>query len=268
MNSERIKITLTEDVYAYIGRLSNEENLETFKTKIREYINILKEVVESDFDKLTDKELYELLSKIYVITLDKEDYLKMLSKYNNRQYKTIYRIPTTMTFSGITTEGHGRNFDWWYQLYQVYYLAAISDTFKFDYNKTYSKEEIKKLLSDKSIVILKQEEEAIIGNQNFVKDDYEAIPTLDIDIENYGDNISQFVLNNYNLFGKILRKKFTKKVVLKDIKNIIGDLNEELQDIFSTIQFKEPLYSDVIIACKEWYESSEERKKILSYLKI
>lgn len=268
MNSKRITISLEEDTYAYIGRASDEENAEAFKTKVQEYINILKKVTESDFDKLTDKELYELLSKVYSITLDEKDYLKMLSKYNDENYTFIHRIPTTMTFTSRATEGHGRSFDWWDQLYQVYYLAATSDTFKFDYNKTYSKEEIKKLLSDKSIAILKQEEEAINGSQNFVKETFEPLPTLDIDIKNYGDNISQFVLNNYRLFGELLRKKFTKKIVLKDMKKIINELNEEMQEIFLNIQLKDPLYSGIATICKEWFESSKEKKEFQGIQKI
>ena len=261
MNSERIRISLIEDTYAYIGNMHIEENVETFKTKLHEYISMLKEVVESDFGKFTDNELYELLSKIYVITLDEEDYLKMLSNYNNKQYTFIYRIPTTMTLARKTTEGHGRSFDWWNQLYQVYYLAATSETFEFDYNKTYSKAEIKKMLSDKSIVILKQYEETIDGDQDFVEENYESIPTLDIDIESYSDNISQFVLNNYSLFGELLRKKFTKQTVLKDVKKIINELNQEIQEIFSNAQSKEHLYRDVAIMCKEWFNISEERKE-------
>lgn len=261
MYLERITISLVEDVLANNSYASKEVNTDIFKTKIKAYINALKEVVESDFDKLTDKELYELLSKIYVITLDERDYLKMLSTYNNNYYTFILRMPTTMTFTSRATEGYGKSFDWWDQLYQIYYLVATSDTFEFDYNKIYSKEEIKKLLSDKSIIILKQEEEAIDGNQNFVKESYEPIPTLDIDIKSYGDNISQFVLNNYSLFGQLLRKKFTKKNVLKDVKIIMGDLNDEIQEIFSNAQSKEQVYSSIAIMCKEWFESSEEREK-------
>lgn len=261
MNSERIRISLIEDTYAYIGNMHIEENVETFKTKLHEYISRLKEVVESDFDKFTDNELYELLSKIYVIALDEEDYLKMLSNYNNKQYTFIYRIPTTMTLTRRTTEGHGRSFDWWNQLYQVYYLAATSETFEFDYNKTYSKAEIKKMLFDKSIVILKQYEETIDSDQDFVEENYESIPTLDIDIESYSDNISQFVLNNYSLFGELLRKKFTNQTVLKDVKKIINELNQEIQEIFSNVQSKEQLYRDVAIMCKEWFNISEERKE-------
>lgn len=268
MNAERIRISLAEDTYAYIGRASDEENAQEFKTRLQQYISILKEVVESNFDKLTDKELYELLSKVYGISLDEDDYLKMLSKFNNKQYTFIHRIPTTMTFTGRATEGHGRSFDWWDQLYQVYYLAATSNTFKFDYNKTYSKEEIKKLSADKSIALLKREEEAIDSNRDFIQEEYEPIPTLDIDIKGYGDNISSFVLDNYSLFGQLLRKRFTKKTVLKDMKKMIDDLTEEIQEIFSDTQSSVPNYSGTAKACKEWFDSSSEKTEYQSIQKI
>ena len=257
MNAERIRISLAEDTYAYIGRASDEENAEEFKTKLQKYISILREVVESDFNKLTDKELYELLSKVYGISLDDEDYLKMLSMYNNKKYTFIHRIPTTMTFKDRANEGHGRDFSWWEQLYQVYYLAATSDTFEFDYNKTYSKEEIKKLTADKNIVLLKREEEAIDSIRG--QENYESIPTLDIDINEYGDNISKFVLDNYSLFGQLLRKRFTKKTVLNDMKKMIDELTEEMQEIFSDTKSSDPNYSGTARVCKEWFDSSAEK---------
>lgn len=268
MNAERIKISLAEDTYAYIGRASDEENAEEFKTRLQQYISILKEVIESDFDKLTDKELYELLSKVYAISIDEDDYLKMLSNLNNKQYTFIHRIPTTMTFTGRATEGHGRSFDWWDRLYQVYYRAATSNTFKFDYNKTYSKKEIKKLSADKSIALLKREEEAIDNNRDFIQEDYEPIPTLDIDIKGYGDNISSFVLDNYSLFGQLLRKRFTKKNVLKDMKKMIDDLTEEMQEIFSDTQSSDPNYSETARVCKEWFDSSSEKTQYQGIQKI
>lgn len=268
MDAERIRISLVEDTYAYIGRASNEENAKEFKTRLQQYISILKEVIESDFDKLTDKELYELLSKVYGISLDEDDYLKMLSKLNNKQYTFIHRIPTTMTFTSRATEGHGRSFDWWDQLYQVYYLAATSNTFKFDYNKTYSKEEIKKLSADKSIALLKREEEAIDSNRDFIQEDYEPIPTLDIDIKGYGDNISSFVLDNYILFGQLLRKRFTKKTVLKDMRKMIDELTEEMQEIFSDTKSSNPLYSGTSRVCKEWFDSSSEKTEYQGIQKI
>ena len=259
MNYERKIISLVEDTYAYIGRESDEENAAIFKTRLQQYIYILKEVVESDFDKITDKELFELLSKVYSISFNEDDYLNMLSKLNDKQYTFIHSIPTAMTFTDIATEGHGRNFDWWNQLYQVYYLAAASETFKIDYNKIYSKEEIKKLVADKDIVLLEREEEAINDSINFTPEEYEPITTLGINIESCGNNISKFALDNYSLIGALLREKFTKKIVLKDIKKMFDDLTEEMQVIFSDAQSSDPNYCETARICKEWFASSEDK---------
>lgn len=183
----------------------------------------------------------------------------MLSKHNNKQYTYIHKLPTTMVFSDIATEGHGKGFDWWNEFYQVYYVAATSDQFKFDYNKTYSKKEIKELLADKSIVVLKCENEAINDNKSFVQEDYEAIVPLDINSENYIDNALVFISDNYG--GKLMRKKLTKKVVLKDIKKIINILNNEIEDIFSNAKSQDPYYLGTSVICKEWFDSSEEKEK-------
>lgn len=183
----------------------------------------------------------------------------MLSKHNNKQYTYIHKLPTTMVFSDIATEGHGKGFDWWNEFYQVYYVAATSDQFKFDYNKTYSKKEIKELLADKSIVVLKCENEAINDNKSFVQEDYEAIVPLDINSENYINNAFVFISDNYG--GKLMRKKLTKKVVLKDIKKIINILNNEIEDIFSNAKSQDPYYLGTSVICKEWFDSSEEKEK-------
>ena len=120
-----------------------------------------------------------------------------------------------------------------------------------------------------SLASMSTEYEAFKVSAEFVADllnkiDIKKFPSktiLNINIKSYGDNISQFVLNNYSLFGELFRKRFTKKAVLKDVKNIIDDLNKEMQEIFSNTQSKEPLYLGTAIICKEWFDSSEERKK-------
>ena len=258
MDAERYDIKLMEETYAYAGRASDEENAEEFKTQIKKYISILKEVIESDFDKLDDKALYELLTKIYDIRIDEKDYLNILSKYNNKKYTRFCTLPTSITFYDTKTEGRGTNhFDFWEQLYQVCYVVAISDDFKYDYNKTYSKEEIKKFITDKSIIILKEKSRDIDDSLCPVKEEYEVIPSLRIDIYDYGHN--KFILNNLNLLGDILREKFTKKKVLKDVRKTINDLNDEMKSIFDDTQLNDYYYSGIAKVCKEWYGSSEEK---------
>lgn len=267
MEAERKRVSLIENTYAYIGRASNKENAEEFKRQIQKYISALKEIVEANFDKLSDKDLYELLTKIYDIYLDEDDYLKMISKYNNKQYTFFHRIPTTITFYDTATEGHGRDFSWWQQLYQVYYIAATSDDMEFDYNKIYSKEEIKKMLHDKIIVILKKESKPIGDNPKFKQEKFEAMPILDIDIKDYGDNMSKFVLNNFHLFGELLREEFTRRKVLKDMREFISILNKEIQDVYSDAQSNDYIYSGIARICKDWFESSEEKKEYQSIQK-
>ncbi len=264
MYSEIKKTSLLEDTYAYIGRASNEENAEKFRKQIKNYIEDLKEIVDADFNKLNDKELYDLLSKFYSISLDEDDYLEMFSKLNNKQYTFFYRIPTTMTFTGVSSEGHKENFEWWNQLYQVNYLSAISSDMEFDFNKTYFKEEIKQMVIDKNIIILKQGSEPIEDNPEFKQEKFESIPTLNIDIKDYGNNMSKFVLNNFPLFGELLRKKFPKKKVLKDIREFMIILNEDIEDVFSNVKSKDYLYSGVATICQDWFENSQEKEDFQS----
>ena len=52
MNIDKIDINLTEETYAYISRRSNEENALTFKENVKKYINIINNLVKTDFNKL------------------------------------------------------------------------------------------------------------------------------------------------------------------------------------------------------------------------
>ena len=261
MYDERLRIKLTEDTYSYIGRNPNKKNAETFKTSLQKYINLIRELIDTDFNKLTDQEFYKLLSKVYYIALDMDDYLKMISMYNDKKYTSYYRIPTAMTFKDIETEGHGKDFDWWEQLYQVYYVVVVTKEFNFDYNKTYTKEEIKHLVATKEIALLTREQEPINHKRKNTQEEYEEIPTLDIDIKGYGDNITEFVINNYHLFGKLLRRKYTKKAILKDMKKMISNLNSEIEEIFSRTKSKDYNYSKTAKLCQEWFETSPEKEE-------
>ena len=88
MNIDKNSITLTEDTYAYIYRASEQEIFETFRDTLKKYINIIDDLVNKDFKKLSDEEFYDILCKVYSISLTEEDYLKIISKRNNKKYKT------------------------------------------------------------------------------------------------------------------------------------------------------------------------------------
>lgn len=122
--------------------------------------------------------------------------------------------------------------------------------------------------ADKNIALLKPEEEAIDSIRGFVQEEYEPIPTLDIDINWYGDNISKFVLDNYSLFGQLLRKRFTKKTVLKDMRKMIDELTAQVQEIFSNAKSNDSIYSGTAKVCKEWFDSSAEKVEYQGIQKI
>lgn len=267
MKSERKRMSLLEDTYAYIGRLSDDENAEEFKRKVKNYISTIKEIVEADFDKLTDKELFELLTNVYNIYLDDKDYLEILSKSYNKEYTHFYRIPTTLAFYDTKQEGHGNNFSWWPQLYQIYYNVVATNDVDFDCNKIYTKDEIKEMVDTKNIVILKQESEEIMDNQEFEKEEYEELPILDIDINDYGNNISQFIINNYQLFGELLRKKFIKKNVLNDMKKLINDLKDDINAIFYYANSNDTINYNIARICKEWFDTSSDKEEYESLQK-
>ena len=267
MNIERKRISLFADTYAYIGRSSDEENAEEFKREVKKYISTIKEIVEVDFDRLTDKELYELLTKVYNIYLDDKDYLEMLSKRYNKEYTRFYRIPTTFTFYDTKQEGHGINFSWWPQLYQIYYNVVATNDVNFECNKIYTKDEIKEMVDTKNIVILKQESEEIMNNPEFEKEEYEELPILDIDINDYGNNISRFIINNYQLFGKRLREKFTKKNVLNDMKKLINDFQDDINAIFYYANSNDTINYNIARICKEWFDTSNDKKEYESLQK-
>lgn len=261
MEVEKNRISLHDDIYAYVNRSSNAENIAKFKKQVKKYISILNRIIEADFDKLTDKKLYDLLTKVYSITLTEEDYLEMFSISNGKKYSVIHLMPTTQTFYERKAVGHGSCFDWDIQLYQIYYSIAISDEMKFDYNKTYSKAEIKKLASEKTIVILNEKTIPIEEDTDFNQEEHEAIPSLDIEFKSYSDNMSNFVTNNFSLFGKLLRKKFKKENVLKDMRELLDDIQDDIESIFSNINSQDWCYSQISTGCKNWFDSSAEKEE-------
>ena len=256
MNAEISRVSLIEDIYAYAGRQTNSENAEEFKKQVISHISKIKNVVDADIENLSDEDFFKLLVSVYSIGLDMDDYLELFSKKYNKNYTWVTEIPTTMTFTGRATEGHGRSFDWWEQLYQVQYVAAISDDMEFDYNKVYSKKEIEKLVSDKTIILLEQKDKPINKRyEDFKEESFQYFP-IDFDFDQNGNIMSGFILDNYGLYIEMLRKKFTKRKILMDMQDYICDLRTEIDGLIQYSKFGDGIHSEISRLCKEWYETS------------
>lgn len=116
MNIGKNSINLAEDTYAYVGCVSEEQILETFKNNLKKYIDTIDtmdELTGQGLNKLSDQQYYDLFCKIYNMSLAEEDYLKIISKRNNQKYNRFTEIETFMTFSNLVVKGR----DSWEQLY-------------------------------------------------------------------------------------------------------------------------------------------------------
>ncbi len=256
MTAELNRVSLIEDTYAYVSRKSDSENAEEFKKQVISHISKIKNVIDADIENLSDEDFLKLLASVYSIYLDIDDYLELFSRKYNKKYTCVIEIPTTMTFTDSATEGHGKSFDWWEQLYQVVLVAAISDDMDFDHNKVYSKKEIEKLVLEKTIILLEQKNKPMEEeNENFRKEPFQYFP-IDFDFTENGNIISGFILDNYDLYIEMLRKKFTKRKILIDMQDYICDLREEIDGLIQYSRFDDGMYSEISKLCKEWYETS------------
>lgn len=255
MERERYRLTVAEETYAYIGRASSEENANTFKKKVKKTINMLNNIVNTDFKILKDKEYYELLCKIYDISFEEKDLLEVISKKYLKKYNLIFQIPTTMTFNDIASSGHGRSYDWWDQLYQVTFEAAISEDFEIDYNKEYSIQELKDLIKNKNIVLLNEQVNQIESSE-FDEEKYVKFETLNIKSQ----DIKDYIKKNLSLYIDFLKRKFPKKVILKDIKDMVEELQEQIETVTSYNHQGIPDYNEIATICNKWYSSSSEKE--------
>ena len=67
--------------------------------------------------------------------------------------------------------------------------------------------------------------------------------------------------DNFPIVISMLRKKFTKKRILKDMKDYIEELQDEMEIVLSHSQHGYA-YSEVSKLCNEWYDKSEEKEKL------
>ena len=265
MNIDKNSITLTEDTYAYIYRASEQEIFETFRDTLKKYINIIDDLVNKDFKKLSDEEFYDILCKVYNKSLNEEDYLKIISKRNNKKYNRFTEIGTFMTFTDTATEGHGRDFSRWKQLYQVRYIVAVAEDTEIEYDSVLRKNDIKKMVKDKSIVIIERKTRPIHNKLN-INESVENIPSIKLNCS-YSNGIygrmtgSIYKDDNFPIVISMLRRKFTKKRILKDMKDYIEELQDEMNIVLSHLQ-SGYAYSEVSKLCNEWYDKSQEKEKL------
>lgn len=208
------KIDLYNTAYTFTGRMDETEILKIFQNKIKYILNVLENLINGDLKNMSDEEFYNLISKLYNFDFDEYDYLKIISEVNQKNYNQFMEIGTYMTFNGIATEGHGKSFGWWNQLYQITYIAALSDDTEIKSDAILTKEEIKRLIEDKKIVLVRDNTRPI-NNELPYSEEIETLPTMDLGFNCYfeGCSIELKKRNGLDLVP-LLRKKITKRKIV------------------------------------------------------
>ena len=253
------RIDLREDTFAYVYRAPNKENVQTFKKELKDYINTILALLETDFSKLSGVELYNLLHKVYDICFDKEDVLQLFSKRNKRKYDRVTNLYTDETFESYECEGRGKNFSYWKETSQFYYVVAIADNVKLE-RRSYSKEEIDEMVSKKDVVILKRRDRVI--DKNDLDKSYYYDNNYKYD---YFDDFSDSIFfDNPEILSTMLRRRFTKKKIYNDMRKYVSELAENIDDVCKNEEENVDDYDDFdIIArrCYCWFRKSNENKK-------
>lgn len=223
--------------------------------------------MNKDLKQLSNEEFYDLLCKVYSISLTEQDYLKIISKRNSKKYNRFTEINTFMTFNDTATEGRGKGFSWWQQLYQVSYIVAVSHATEIKYNSILRKDDIKRMVEDKSIVIVKLTSKPI-DQKLSINEEFESIPTMELNCSySYGNIYGSICKDeNFPIVVSMLRKKFTKNKILKDMKEYVENLQEEMEIVLSDAQ-PDYAYNEISKLCNEWYNKSEEKEIIKSLQK-
>lgn len=251
----------------HCGRLFYLEN-------IKNDLEAISKLVNTDFKDLTDEDFLKLTSYFYSFYITKDDILNLLSENSNVKFDKIQKLNTRMTFKDTVSEGHGRDFSYWDEIFQVFYIVATSKDLKLNPEYNYSIDEIKQMIEKNQIISFGGYREARGMNPDFpfVTEQVEKISfkniNLNITLDSYEDIIDElecsFDFNSlitidstfsneiYNLAISMIRKKLNKKKVLTDCKEIVLFLNDNINVIDTSIK-------------NEHFENESDRQK---YLKL
>ena len=221
--------------------IENETNTQIFQLEIQRYIKLIDDIMNLDFDTLPDKEFYNLLNQVYYISFDSYDYFEILSKKNKKDYLLFSNIPTTMIYKKKTNKIRVGMFKTLYyeHYFMIYYEAVVStDLYRKGLFRTccegqYTKNEIRNMLNNKDIVIFKEDSRVLykMDLDRYRIEKPQKFPSIEISDIYEKNNMEKFIKNNFELSIELLRKRFSKKRVLEDIKKYIEEANNSIDRI-------------------------------------
>ncbi len=199
---------------------------------IKEELDYIDKIIY-DYDNLTNKEKYELIDHFYYVSLEKEDFVKLVNLKHNSSYTNITNIPTNMEDEYISSELHGREFNLQMQKYQVILTCACKEEFVLE-NKLYTFDEVTELIKKEVIYPIfvnnkkideysndatkVQHVNSFVSNEMYAEMDW-------INSNEYG-----FVINEDNLalIINLIELNLKKEDLLNGVKKYLFNLIEDL----------------------------------------
>ena len=122
--------------------------------EVKRDLEAIDTLIDSDFNNLSDKDYYYLISRFYEVDLTINDFLNIISRVNGVCYDKIELLNTRQTYEIVRKTGRGKDLDYYNEKYQVRWFVATTTNFNLNPNYNYSIDEIDKMLSNKKVVAI------------------------------------------------------------------------------------------------------------------
>ncbi len=203
-------------------------DVSSIMSRINDYFKVADsfDVLLNHSDSMPNSMYYLILSDICSITLEKDDYLKIISDVNDKKYNKVMTIKTTMKENKKTSS-------------RVTYESFVSDDAGILKNQILNKKELKESIDNKSIVLIYERHE----RKDFGKHEFTE-KKEDFKLTNYKDFIDK---NNYLILytSKYIRENISKERLKNELSIYLSFLKEEINHI---INYSTILNNSVIIS--------------------
>ena len=236
------------------------ELVTTFQNFCKNILDLAYDLAYTDFDSLSNAEFYSLIKRAYKLYFTEKDYLNVLTYRNHKNYQFM-EFGTNMSFTAYANEGRGYSFDYWKQLYQRRYLAAIALTVQFENKDLVPISLLKDLLVSKDVVLIKEKDKKISEEEDlrFFNEEIQSFPLTPIHkLEASSMNPNG---EDFDYFIARLRKKFFKRKVLADVKEMLFEFENDVHAFLQNPNFL-IAFEDEMRIIRDWYEGSIEKQKL------
>lgn len=171
---------------------------------------------------LSDKEYTKMLYSIGNISLTNQDYLKIFSQALGNTFVNYTTIKTSMTRSITATEGRGKSFDFWEEKVGTEFDVAYAQNANLDDEHTYTVEELKGLIAEKKIVLIKEKDKHDFLPEQF--EEYETFETMELSSIPYGKYFP-------DIYYKYIRENIDSSKIKTALKSYLKEFEADMHEI-------------------------------------